>query len=219
MRCFDEWFVHATATSTTDEPNAMSLATVSPDGTPSVRMVLLKDVDEARAAFTCYTNLDARKAREAFGAGRAAMCWWWPGQHARQVRVVGRVEHVERDVAAAYFASRPVEAQVGALASQQSRAIANRGELDARVATVDPASATLPESWGGIRVVADEIEFWQGRAGRLHDRIAFLRLNADAAIASSAAVEAAGGETALCEYGTVVKDEHNIDWLRVRLEP
>jgi pyridoxamine 5'-phosphate oxidase len=219
MARFAAWFSQAAEEPATAEPNAMSLATAATDGTPSVRMVLLKAVDHETASFTCYTNLDSRKAREAFSRGRAALCWWWPGAHGRQVRAVGRVEHVSREDAAAYFATRPEAARVGAAISRQSRAIRDRAELDARLAAIDPARVELPDGWGGLRVLADELEFWQGRTGRLHDRITFLRLDAEGGIVSHAGADAAGGEDLVRELATPVTDPHGTRWLRLRLEP
>jgi pyridoxamine 5'-phosphate oxidase len=216
---FAAWFSAATEDPAIGEPNAMTLATAAGDGTPSARMVLLKGVDPASAAFTWFTNLDSRKAREAVGVGRAALCWWWPGTPGRQVRAVGRVEAVARDAAAAYFETRPESARVGAAASRQSRAVRDRAQLDARVAAIDPEHLHLPDGWGGLRLIADELEFWQGRTGRLHDRITFLRLDPEGGIVSHAGADAAGGEAVLRELATSVTDEHGTRWLRVRLEP
>jgi pyridoxamine 5'-phosphate oxidase len=218
MVLFGSWFARARDDDAAPEANAMSLATAAPDGTPSVRMVLLKEVDVRRASFTWYTNLDSRKAREA--RTTAALCWWWPGTPGRQVRAVGRVEEISREEAAAYFATRPGGARVGAAASEQSRPVASRAELDARAAALDAPTVELPERWGGLRLVADELEFWQGQAGRLHDRIAFLRLDPDSgAIVSAAAAAGAGGAEALLRSGTVVADRQGVSWLRVRLQP
>jgi pyridoxamine 5'-phosphate oxidase len=219
MGCFAAWFDDAMRRSTVVEANAVSLATGAADGTPSVRMVLLKHVDPARAAFAVYSNLDARKAREAAASGRAALCWWWPGDPARQVRVVGRVESVDRERAQAYFATRPLAARVGAAASEQSRAISSRAELDERIGAVDPSTLELPDRWGGIWIVADEIELWQGRRGRVHDRITFLRVDETGSPLSGAGVDAAGGEQRLREAGTMVTDPHGTRWLRARLAP
>lgn len=219
MTLFGAWFEHASGRSGVAEPNAMSLATSGVDGTPSVRMVLLKGVDDATASFTWFTNLASRKAVEATARGAAALCWWWPGEPGRQVRAVGRVEAVARDAARAYFDRRPADARVGALASRQSRAVADRATLDARAAALDPTAVELPEDWGGLRLVADELEFWQGRTGRLHDRIAFLRLDAAGTICSRAGAQAGGGDEVLHAAGTIVTDPHGATWLRVRLEP
>jgi pyridoxamine 5'-phosphate oxidase len=205
-------------------------------------MVLLKTVDEAAGAFGWFTNLGSRKAREAVGSGLAALCWYWPGASSRQVRAVGRVEELDSIEAARYFATRPIEAQVGAIVSAQSRPVASRAELDRRAAALTDVDAVaggagdgsasdatvgalvMPADWGGLRLVADELEFWQGRQGRLHDRISFLRLDAAGIPLSRAAITAAGdtpeaGLAALRSAGTVVTDPHGTSWLRVRLEP
>lgn len=216
---FRAWYADAAARASVPEPNAMSLATVAADGTPSSRMVLLKAVEGERAAFTWYTNLAGRKATEALSHGRAALCWWWPGSPGRQVRAVGRVEAVSREQAAAYFASRPPAARIGAAASTQSRALASREQLEARAAKVAEAGLELPETWGGLTLVADELEFWQGRAGRLHDRITFLRVAPDGTVASPAAVEAAGGESHVRSLATEVVDGRGTRWQRLRLAP
>lgn len=219
MGRFAAWFADARQRESVPEANACTFATASVDGTPSARMVLLKVVDPERAGFVVYTNLDGRKAREAEATGRAALCWWWPGTPGRQVRAVGRVEVVDRADAERYFTGRPLAARVGAIASPQSRAIEHRAWLDARAAAVDPGSITLPARWGGLRVLADELELWQGRAGRLHDRITFLRIGADGELASRAAVEAAGGEERVRSMGTPIVDPYGTPWLRVRLAP
>lgn len=210
MQLFRAWFADARQRRNVVEPNAMSLATATSDGMPSVRMVLLKDVDVAAASFTWYTNLASRKAREIMerAAPVAALAWWWPGDDAsvpgRQVRAVGRVELVDRATARTYFDSRPMEARVGAAASRQSRPVRHRSELEARVAQVAAGTVELPESWGGMRLLADELEFWQGRAGRLHDRVVFLRADAADTVPAEA---------------TCVTDGAGTTWHRMRLEP
>ncbi|MCW2920727.1 MAG: putative pyridoxine 5-phosphate oxidase [Thermoleophilia bacterium] len=224
MARFDAWFEEASELATVVEPNAMALATSAPDGTPSVRMVLLKAVDAAAASFGWHTNLESRKATECLRTGTAALCWWWPGapgsdNPGRQVRAVGRVERLDRDASRAYFERRPIEARVSAVASHQSRAVQDRATIDARAAAIDPSSVELPASWGGLRLVADELEFWQGRTARLHDRITFLRLDEHDAVLSRPAADAAGGDDALLTAGTIVTDPHGTRWLRARLEP
>lgn len=219
MGRFGAWFADARERPDVAEPNACTFATAAADGTPSARMVLLKQVDPERAAFAIYTNLDGRKATEACAAGRAALCWWWPGAPGRQVRAVGRVEPVDRADATRYFGSRPVAARVGAAASPQSRALEDRAWLDERAAAIDPDAVDLPPRWGGLWVVADELELWQGRPGRLHDRIAFLRIGPDGELLSRAGVDAAGGEERVRATGTAVVDPYGVPWLRLRLAP
>ena len=219
MATFLAWFGDARGRDTVAEANAMTLATATADGVPSARMVLLKAVDPVRTSFTWYTNLRSRKAMEAATTGVAALCWWWPGSPGRQVRAVGRVEEVDVNTSRSYFDGRPRDARIGAVASRQSRAVADRATLDARAAELEGVEPELPETWGGLTLTADELEFWQGRAGRLHDRITFLRLDEDGGIRSSAAVVAAGGADALRAAGSVVTDAHGARWLRARLEP
>jgi pyridoxamine 5'-phosphate oxidase len=219
MAVFQAWFAHAAQERAVREPNAMTLATVGEAGTPSARMVLLKSVSVEQAAFTWYTNLHSRKAREAQLAGGAALCWWWPGTPSRQVRAVGRVRLVDRATSRTYFDSRPADARIGAAASRQSRAVQDRATIDARAAAIDHPHVELPDDWGGLQLVADELEFWQGRHGRLHDRITFLRVGDDDVPRSTDAITAAGGIDALQHAGSIVTDTHGARWLRTRLEP
>lgn len=159
------------------EPNAMVVSTVEPDGRPSSRHVLLKEIDTT--GFVFYTNLGSRKARAVAASPVAALCFpWFP--MARQVSAVGRVEHVDRATAAAYWETRPRESQLGAWASRQSRPVASREALRAQLDEVarrfpEDAPVPLPEHWGGLRVVPDTVELWQGQPGRMHDRLAYER--------------------------------------------
>jgi pyridoxamine 5'-phosphate oxidase len=160
------------------EPNAhaMTLATTSPDGRPSARAVLLKGLD-ARG-FVFYTNLESRKSTELFANPHAALCFLWKSIN-RQVRVEGPIEQVDDDEADEYFASRPRDSQIGAWASDQSRPLASRAELERRVEEFSDrfAESTVPRPayWSGFRLVPQRVEFWQERPFRLHDRWLFIR--------------------------------------------
>ncbi len=175
FQLFSEWFEEAKKTSL-PEPTAMLLATVSPDGKPSARVVLLKGFDER--GFVFYTNLQSRKAAELQSNFNAALCFYWPPL-ARQVRIEGTVQKVSDEEAEAYFASRPRGAQIGAWASRQSAELASRAELEARVKEFEEKFAgkdvPRPPFWSGFRVVPERIEFWQSQQDRLHDRIVFVR--------------------------------------------
>ena len=156
-------------------PNAMTLATSSSDGRPSARMVLLKGFDDA--GFVFYTNYASRKGRQLAANPHAALVFHWP-ELERQVRVTGTVTQVERAEADSYWRSRPLETRLGAWASPQSEVITGRAVLDEALRAARARFSTevpLPEQWGGYRVRPDEIEFWQGRRNRLHDRFLYTR--------------------------------------------
>jgi pyridoxamine 5'-phosphate oxidase len=173
---FRRWFADTVAAGV-HEPNAMVVTSVSMSGGPSARMVLLKAVDER--GFVFYTNYDSRKGRELDAEPASALLFPWH-ELQRQVRVEGRAERVSREESEAYFASRPRGSQLGAWASPQSDEVASRQELEQRYAEVearfaDSEEVPLPPSWGGFRVVPDVVEFWQGRKGRMHDRLVYRR--------------------------------------------
>jgi pyridoxamine 5'-phosphate oxidase len=169
------WWGEAVA-SGVPEPGAMALATATPDGTPSVRFVLLKGVDERGVRF--FTNYESRKARELAANPRAAIAMHWQPLN-RQLRLEGRVEVLEEAESDAYYSSRPRGARLGAWASPQGRPIPNREWLEARVAEATARwpgdDVPRPPYWGGYRLLPDAIELWQGRASRLHDRRHFVR--------------------------------------------
>jgi pyridoxamine 5'-phosphate oxidase len=162
------------------EPTAFALATVDERGRPSVRIVLLKAVDDR--GFVFYTNYESRKGRELLATQRAAMCFHWQLME-QQVRVEGVVETVTQDEADAYFASRPRGSQIGAWASLQSQPMSAPDDLERRVAEIEQVyeggSVPRPPHWSGFRIVPERIEFWKGMPSRLHVRNVYTRQGSD----------------------------------------
>ena len=172
---FMAWIGTARGSGAILEPNAMTLATVGADGAPSARMVLLKEVDDD-GAFVFYTNRLGRKGLEISANPRVALVFWWEPLE-RQVRIEGTIVETSAEETAAYFASRPRESRIGAWASNQSQPIASRQELEQQFASADAEhpgeDVPVPPWWGGYSVQPTAIEFWQGRMGRMHDRLSY----------------------------------------------
>lgn len=174
---FEKWFSEALK-SKVDEPNAMSLATISPEGNPRTRIVLVKDFSKDGLIF--YTNYESVKVKGMEVNKAVSVNFvWHPLQ--RQINIQGFTEKVDRKVSELYFHSRPRGSQLGALVSPQSKVIASRKVLEDRLAELDTQYKNepipLPENWGGIRIVPTRFEFWQGRDNRLHDRFEYILKN------------------------------------------
>ncbi|MGH3144191.1 MAG: pyridoxamine 5'-phosphate oxidase, partial [Rubrobacter sp.] len=170
---FGAWFESALDAGL-HEPNAMTLATAAPDGKPSARVVLLKGFDEQ--GFVFYTSYEGRKGRELERNPHAALVFYW-GELERQVRIEGRVSRAPEKDSDTYYASRPRSSRLGARASEQSQPVESREVLETRLRELESEyegrDIPRPPSWGGYRVEAETVEFWQGRENRLHDRISY----------------------------------------------
>ncbi|HQY90430.1 pyridoxamine 5'-phosphate oxidase [Caldilinea sp.] len=172
---FERWLQLA-GESAIHEPNAMALATATPNGRPSIRMVLLKGVD--RTGFTFFTNYHSHKGRELAINPFASLLFWWEPLE-RQVRIEGAIEKLPAAVSDEYYYSRPLGSRLGAWVSQQSKVIPNRAVLDTRLGELQAEyrdkHPDRPPFWGGYRLVPEQFEFWQGGVNRLHDRLRYCR--------------------------------------------
>ena len=173
MEQFDRWWAQALEAKI-EEVNAMTLATVDASGMPDARIVLLKGVDEI--GFHFYSNYQSLKGMQLTNNEQACLVFFWK-ELERQVRVRGRMERLPETESDAYFSSRPVESRLGAIASPQSTVIEGRDWLEQRYAAVQAEYAgkepIRPAHWGGYRLIAESVEFWQGRPGRMHDRLEY----------------------------------------------
>jgi pyridoxamine 5'-phosphate oxidase len=173
---FGRWFEESVRSAGDREPNAMTLATATPDGYPSVRVVLLKGFNSQ--GFVFFTNYESRKGEHLERNPRAALNFHWPWLE-RQIQIEGPVEKVSRDESQIYFDKRPLKSRLSAIISAQSEVVVSRRELENRLKEAEKQfsgkNPPVPDFWGGYRVSPDRIEFWQGRENRLHDRFLYTR--------------------------------------------
>jgi len=178
FRQFKIWFDRVVE-SKIIEPNAMTLATVSKRGSPSARIVLLKEFNET--GFTFFTNYLSRKGKDLSENPNAAILFWWK-EFERQVRIEGKIEKISKEESEKYFSVRPLKSRYGALSSNQSDIVENREVLEKRFAELGTRfgeNPPMPENWGGYKLVPNKFEFWQGRESRLHDRIVYEKVDED----------------------------------------
>lgn len=179
MKQFEQWWQEALA-SDIEEVNACTLATIDANQTPSARIVLLKGIDPTGLVF--FTNYESNKGQELLKYPKACMVFFWK-ELERQIRVTGSVEPIAAAESDTYFQSRPLESQLGAWASQQSRPVESRQALEAQFEqtknTYHNGNVPRPPHWGGFRLVPVSIEFWQGRPGRMHDRLFYTKEDGD----------------------------------------
>lgn len=173
LNAFENWF-NIAIKSNVAEPNAMVLSTVNSKGTPSSRVVLIKEISKEGIVF--YTNYNSKKGLEIKANPNVSILFFWQ-ELQRQVRIEGKVIKNSQEDSDEYFYSRPIESQLGAMASEQSSVLQNRDELEFKFDQLDKEHPKRPANWGGYIVIPEYFEFWQGRANRLHDRISYSKRN------------------------------------------